>query len=294
MTGTTLPTMADLEIGVQIGQAAELRWTSDGAVLYALGVGAGQTDPGRELEFSTNNSTVAQRVLPTYGAALANAYSVPALIEHLGQRVDPAGILHADQCHRQFRELPAEGRAYATSTLTSIWDKGAAAVIGTETDLVDDDGELLCRSQFSMFFRGAGGWGGERGPSVNKSDVPESAPDRQLVVATRPDQPLLYRLSGDPNPLHTDPAVAQQAGFPGPIMHGMSVYGIAGRILLNESAGGDPARFDSLFARFTSVVTPGEELQINIWLESASSARFTVNDSSGKRVLSDGSFTHTR
>lgn len=282
-------TIAESAAGMLVGAPMKLSWDSEDTVLYALAVGAGQTDPAEELQFTTDNTATHHRVLPTFAATLAGSAGVPALMKMLDGQFDPAGMLHGDQSHEQFAEFPPEGRATATTTIVGVWDKGSAAVVESATELVDDlSGSLLSRSRQAMFFRGAGGWGGDRGPSGSRSMAPESAPDRVLSAPTRRDQPLLYRLTGDTNPLHTDPEFAKRAGFAQPIMHGMCLYGIAGRVLLNELAGGDPARFVSMSVRFAGVVAPGDKLTVLVWNTGPGNVHFAVNDSAGQQVLSGG------
>ena len=137
-----------------------------------------------------------------------------------------------------------------------IYDKGSGAVVVMETsaDLVSD-GQPLFTTRTSMFLRGEGGWGGERGPS-SKFAAPERDPDHEVTYQTRTDQALLYRLSGDRNPLHSDPKFAAMAGFPRPILHGLCTYGFTGRALLHTVAGGDPARFRSMSGRSPARCSP--------------------------------------
>lgn len=285
-------TIGDLNVGDVLVGPVEVGWNEEQAVLYALGVGAGQADPGKELQFTTTNSSVPLRVLPTFATVLSGSLGVSALLDQVGDSIDPAKMLHGDQTHEQVSELPTHGTAYATATIGAIWDKGSAAIVGINTVITDGENRPLCRGQSSMFFRGAGGWGGERGPSNVQPNNPESTPDLKLSAGTRPDQPLLYRLSGDTNPLHTDPEFARRAGFPAPIMHGMALYGIAGRLLLNELCSGDPSEFCSLKVRFVSVVAPGDDLTISVWRENKGKVRFVVDDSSGRRVLDGGEFSY--
>lgn len=283
-------TLADIAVGTPAGDPVSLRWTSNDALLYALAVGAGQADPAQELDFTTNNTSRMQRILPTFGATLGGSAGVPAMLDLLGDRVQMSSMLHGDQRYEQAADLPPTGSGTATTRISAVWDKGAAAVVQSETEIVDDTtGQLLARATQSMFFRGAGGFGGERGPSSAPENT-EGAPDLSVTVGTRADQPLLYRLTGDSNPLHTDPAAAQAAGFPRPILHGMCHYGIAGRVLVNELLGGDPARFRSMFSRFTRPVMPGDDLRVDVWHDGDGRARFTVSDPEGNPVQSGGVF----
>jgi acyl dehydratase len=145
-----------------------------------------------------------------------------------------------------------------------MYDKGKAAVVVTETTAVLD-GEPLYTNTASVFIRGEGGWGGERGPSGPRNVPPERAPDHSVTYQTSPDQALVYRLSGDRNPLHSDPSFAAMGGFDRPILHGLCTYGFTGRALLHTLCAGDPARFHHIEGRFTSPVFPGEALTIDMW-----------------------------
>jgi acyl dehydratase len=264
-------------------------WTSKDALLYALGVGAGMDDPtGAELEFTTENSrNVNQRVLPTMGVVL-QAGGLP--LGQLGE-VNLALMLHGEQGITLHREIPVEGTLESTSTITGIWDKTKGAVVDMEsTSVLVDDGEPLFTTRASLFFRGEGGWGGDRGPSVTV-DIPESAPDVEVAYHTRTDQALLYRLNGDRNPLHSDPLFAADGGFPKPILHGLCTYGFTGRALLNGLCDGDPAKFGSMDARFTSPVMPGETLTVRMW-RTDDGGVFRSHGADDRVVLDAGRFTN--
>ena len=262
-------------------------WTSKDALLYALGVGAGMDDPtGAELEFTTENSRdVDQRVLPTMGVVL-QAGGLP--LKQLGD-VNLAMMLHGEQGITVHREIPVDGTLESTSTVTGIWDKTKGAVVDIEsTSVLVDTGEPLFTTRASLFFRGEGGWGGDRGPS-GRVDIPETEPDIEIAYRTRTDQALLYRLNGDRNPLHSDPLFAADGGFPKPILHGLCTYGFTGRALLNGLCDGDPARFGSMDARFTSPVMPGETLTVKIW-SGDDGAAFRTHGGDGRVVLDAGRF----
>jgi acyl dehydratase len=149
---------------------------------------------------------------------------------------------------------------------TDIWDKGKAAVIWSETTVTAPDGTLLWTQKRSIFARGEGGFGGERGQSTNVAP-PDRAPDLEVSLPILPQQALLYRLCGDRNPLHSDPEFAAAAGFPRPILHGLCTYGIACKALVDTLLDGDTARVGSYGARFAGVVFPGETLRASIWKE---------------------------
>lgn len=272
------------------GAPVRSSWTSKDSLLYAVGVGAGQEPTGpAELPFVTENSmNVTQRALPTMAVVLAD---VSGAFADIGS-FNPAMLVHGEQrviCHR---ELPVAGELESTSEITAIWDKGKGAVIEVTAHATStDDGEPLFDLVMSAFIRGEGGFGGERGPSGARNVAPERSPDHAVSTMTRPEQALVYRLSGDRNPLHSDPSFAQLAGFDRPILHGLCTYGFAGRSLLHRLCDGDPARFGSIEGRFSSPVFPGEELVTEIWLTGEGSAVFRVLASGGRVVIDNGGCT---
>lgn len=259
----------------------ERSWSSDDCLLYALGVGAGVDEPA----FTTENTEgVEQRVLPTFPVLLGAGGAFAAV-----GSFDPAMLVHGEQGVARHGPLPVAGTASVTTRVTAIWDKGSAAVVETETVGVDAvSGEPLFTTTSAAFVRGEGGWGGERGPSVPKEGPPERAPDAEVTFRTRPDQALLYRLAGDRNPLHSDPAFAARAGFPRPILHGLCTYGFTGRALLHALCDGDPARFLSMHGRFSAPVFPGEELAVRIWADGGRATFQTVVPGDGRVVISHG------
>jgi acyl dehydratase len=149
---------------------------------------------------------------------------------------------------------------------TEIWDKGKAAVIVSETTVTDPAGTVLWTTKRSIFARGEGGFGGDRGPSTSL-EMPDRAPDLEVALPILPQQALLYRLCGDRNPLHSDPAFAAAAGFDRPILHGLCTYGIGCKAIVDNLLDGDVSQVASYGARFAGVVIPGETLQANIWKE---------------------------
>src|SRR5260370_22199340 len=198
----------------------ERSWTSADALLYAVGVGAGLGDPLQELEFTTENSEgVTQQVLPTYAVLMAQAR-----IGRSRGDYDPALLVHAEQGFELHRPLPVAGTVRTVSTVTGMYDKGSGALVASENVAVDAaTGERLITSRSGLFIRGEGGFGGDRGPS-DGWQRPDREPDHRVVQPTRPEQALLYRLSGDRNPLHADPNFAARRGVtpadpprPGPL-----------------------------------------------------------------------------
>lgn len=255
-------------------------WTSRDSILYALGVGAGVDD----LEFTTNNTRdVPQQALPTMAVTLGVDFSV---LKHAGE-IDWVRLVHAEQSVELLAPLPPAGEAVATTSIREMWDKERAAVVVAETEGVGDDGRPLWRSRAALFIKGAGGWGGERGPSTAEPELP-ATPDTTVSLTTRPDQALLYRLSGDYNPLHSDPAFARRAGFDRPILHGLCTFGFTGRAVLSAAAGNDPARLRSISARFASPVYPGDTLHVDLWHPADGTVRFRTRNDAGTVLLSNG------
>lgn len=260
------------------GDAVEISWDSKDCLLYAVGIGAGH----EELAFTTENSDgVIQHVFPTFPVVLGWGKGSP--MRSVGE-FDPAFLVHGQQAVTLERPLPVSGRATMQSQIVAMYDKGKAAVVVTETSLTDDAG-LLCSLRSSAFIRGAGGWGGDRGPSGPVNTPPDRDPDHVVSYTTGRDQAFVYRLSGDRNPLHTDPTFAARGGFPTPILHGLCSYGFTGRALLHTVCDSDPTRFHHIEARFASPVIPGDTLDIRMWSIDGGATLFTT--SVGDRVVID-------
>ena len=253
----------NLDLAGQEWDAGARTWTSTDAIVYALGVGAGAEDPLAELPFTTENShDVAQQVLPTFAVTLTGGLPLSELGDFALSQV-----LHAEQSVTLHGPLPVAGTVRTTSRVIGFYDKGSGALITTESSSVDTrTGQLLAETRSGIFVRGEGGFGGDRGSS--ESWAPPARPaDHVVLCRTREDQALLYRLSGDRNPLHSDPWMAARAGFDWPILHGLCTYGFTGRALLHAVCGSDPASFGSISARFAAPVLPGQELSVHIWDE---------------------------
>ncbi len=238
-----------------------LGWDHKDVQLYHLGIGAGAdpTDPG-ELRYTLESGL---HVLPSF-ATVAGARM--ALLDGLsapGIDVDLTAVLHGTQRVGTHRPVPVAGRATQTSRVAAVHDKGKAAVIVLRSEVADDDGPLWT-SESQIFVRGEGGFGGERGPSV-RLDLPDRSPDRTADLPIRPDQALLYRLSGDWNPLHADPRFAALAGFDRPILHGLCSYGMVLKAVVDRVLGGEAGRVRSYATRFAGVVFPGETLRVRMW-----------------------------
>jgi acyl dehydratase len=180
-----------------------------------------------------------------------------------------------------------EGEIESNGECVAIWDKGKGAVVEMESTSVDvATGKPLLKTRSSVFIRGEGGFGGERGPSA-RFEVPDRAPDHQVSYDTRPDQALIYRLSGDRNPLHSDPSFAKMGGFDRPILHGLCTYGFTGRALLHTLCDGDPARFKSMYGRFSKPVLPGDSLTVSMWVD-GDECLFRTANQHGDVVLDQG------
>jgi len=259
-------------------------WTSKDALLYAVGVGAGQ-EPLEELQFTTENSTgIDQRVLPTMAVVLGGGGGAFAKIGSF----NPAMLVHGEQSITLHREIPVEGEIETVSEITGIYDKGKGAVVVSEaTSTLVADGQPLFSKTMSAFIRGEGGWGGDSGPAL-EWEQPDGDPDHSVAYTTRPEQALIYRLSGDRNPLHADPQFAAMGGFDRPILHGLCTYGFTGRALLASLCDGDPARFRSMYGRFSSPVLPGESLTVNVWRTGDGQAVYQTQGSDGRVVLDKG------
>jgi len=248
---------------------AEARWTSKDSLLYALGVGAGASDPtGFELEFTTENSDgITQQALPTMPVVISAAGGGGRNPMDAIGTFDYAMLVHGEQSITLHQPVPVEGTATIKGRIAAMYDKGKAAVVVLESEAVDPTGAPLWTNTMSAFIRGEGGWGGDRGPSGPRNVAPERDPDHVVSYTTRTDQALLYRLNGDRNPLHSDPKFAARAGFPKPILHGLCTYGFTGRALLHAVCGSDPTRFKSIEGRFSHPVMPGDTLDVKIWVD---------------------------
>ncbi|MHB1447366.1 MAG: MaoC/PaaZ C-terminal domain-containing protein [Acidimicrobiales bacterium] len=267
----------------------ERSWTSKDALIYALGVGAGVEDPtGKELEFTTENSRgVTQRVLPTFAVIVGGAGGG---MRNIGS-FNPAMLVDGGRTVEFHRPLPVEGKIKSRGRVTGVYDKGSGAVVASESESVDaESGEALFDLKSQVFIRGEGGFGGDRGPSGPRNVPPDRAPDKVVTYETRPDQALIYRLSGDRNPLHSDPEFAKTAGFTRPILHGLCTYGFTGRALLHALCGSEPERFKSMEGRFSKPVMPGDALSVKMWVD-GNQAVFLTESSSGDVVIDQGLFT---
>ena len=262
------------------GSPSKRSWSSKDALLYAVGIGAGPD----ELQYTTENTKdTQQKVFPTF-AVIIGGGGIP--MKAVGS-FEPTLMVHGEQGIELLKEIPADGEIESVGECTAIYDKGSAAVLEFTSESTDvATGEVLLRTRTSLFCRGEGGWGGDRGPS-EKLAFPDRAPDHQISYATREDQALIYRLSGDRNPLHSDPSFAAMGGFEKPILHGLCTYGFTGRGLLHALCDGDVSRFRSMNARFSKPVYPGDTLTISMWVD-GTQALFQTTNQNGDVVIDQG------
>ncbi|MFG1265802.1 MULTISPECIES: MaoC/PaaZ C-terminal domain-containing protein [Xanthobacter] len=238
-------------------------YTARDTMLYALGVGLGHDPTDREqLRFVYEKALCA---LPTMAVVLASPGS---WIRNLDTGIDYVKVVHGEQGLVLHRPLPVEGTLVTRTRVVDVIDKGAGkgAVVVSERELTDAvTGERVANITQSTFCRGDGGFGGPARPTPAPHKVPERAPDVVCELKTNPNAALVYRLSGDYNPLHSDPDVAAKAGFPQPILHGLATYGVTGHAILKSVCDYDPARLRAISARFTAPVFPGETFAVSIW-----------------------------
>jgi acyl dehydratase len=242
-------------------------WNFSQVLLYHLAIGAGsspgdQLDP-RSLAYTTEKGLA---VLPTFAviAPTLDETGAPS-VDLPGCDINLAQVVHGAQEVYLAKPLPTAVEGLTLSRrITDVWDKGSAAVIWQEHEARDASGELVYRTRSSIFAKGAGGFGGERGSS-EPVVLPERAPDATTSYATTPQQALLYRLCGDRNPLHSDPEFAALAGYPAPILHGLCTYGVTARLVVDALLDGEVTRMGGFAARFAGVVYPGETIKVSAW-----------------------------
>ncbi|MGQ9909877.1 MAG: MaoC/PaaZ C-terminal domain-containing protein [Candidatus Flexifilum sp.] len=244
-------------------------YTERDVSLYALGVGA-PADPldQDELKFVYELSSHGFVVLPGFAALFPGKMIDVLLTGRLpgGLTYNPMMLVHGEQVIALDRPLPTRATITARPRVSAVYDKGSGAVVVTDVPCYDESGQRVAFNQMSMFIRGIGGWGGDRGPSTGDAyQPPPREPDAVMTEATSPKQALIYRLSGDINPLHADPAMAALGGFDRPILHGLATFGFATRAVIKHMGGNDPARFRRVRVRFANPVFPGETLRTEMW-----------------------------
>jgi len=244
--------------------ASSASWAPDNVILYHLGIGAGAgkaTDP-KELEYTYERFL---KVLPSFAVvpvfgAIGGMNSVPGIDVNLMM------VLHGEQEVIVHRPIPTEASIESTAKVAAIYDKGKAAVIVMDVDSKEEGGTPLFTNRFTIFARGEGGFGGDAGPKASH-EAPTRAPDAVVESPTVSHQALLYRLSGDKNPLHCDPDFAKMGGFETPILHGLCSFGIVCKATVDRMLDGAVDNVASYGARFAGVVFPGETIVTSMWKE---------------------------
>jgi acyl dehydratase len=260
-------------------------YTARDIMLYALGLGLPRdTTAETELRFVYEHRLV---VLPTFAAVAAH----PGFwVGRLATGLDATRIVHGEQTLRLHRPFPVEATVTGHSRIVGVSDKGpeTGAIVHYEREIRTEDGEPLATVGQALFCRGDGGLGSGGSAQAVAHQVPDRAPDRVSLVETSTRAAFLYRLSGDYNPLHVDPALARRAGFPRPILHGLATYGIAGLSVLEEACGGDPARLSAIDCRFRAPVFPGDRLETSIWIDGEVTSFQTRVPERDQLVLTNG------
>lgn len=276
-----MPIDPSVAIGADLG-STEFSWAENDVLLYHLGVGA--TDLSWTLE------SAGLQVLPSFGVVAPTFHETdPPPLDLPGCDINLAQVVHGSQSISVTGPLPTSGTATVSTRISDIWDKGKAAVIWQEGVATSPEGEELWTTRSSIFVKGEGGWGGDRG-SAEPVVLPERAPDCDTSYDVLPQQALLYRLCGDRNPLHADPDFAKAAGFPAPILHGLCSYGIVLRTLTEQLLGTDASRVAGFGVKFAGVVFPGETIRVRGWREDGriiGSATVVGGERDGAPVLGD-------
>ncbi|WOL05293.1 enoyl-CoA hydratase 2, peroxisomal isoform X1 [Canna indica] len=254
-------------------------YTERDVALYALGVGACAEDAMDEKELNyvyNKNGQKFIKVLPTFSALFPFAKGL-GLEGIRGLQFDPRLLLHGQQYIEIYRPLPSNSSIVNKATIAGLHDKGKATIIEIETrSYLKESGEALCMNRSTIYLRGSGGFSSSSHPYSYKTypndqpshvSIPKYQPTAVYENPTQPSQALLYRLSGDYNPLHSDPMVAQVAGFTRPILHGLCTMGFAVRAIIKSFCNGEPTAVKNIFGRFLLHVYPGETLVTEMWLD---------------------------
>jgi len=244
-------------------------------MLYALAVGAG-TDPmdDSELRFVYENHADFQ-TLPTFGVIIPGG----ALLEMTsisGLKFNPMMLLHGEQYMEVRKPLPTSATLTNHAKVAGVYDKKVGALVSLDVESKNEQGEAILFNKYSLFIRGLGGFGGDKGPATPANNPPNRQPDAVHTQKTTANQALIYRLTGDTNPLHADPSMAAMGNFPRPILHGLCSFGFAVRAVLKNFADNDASRFKSVRVRFAKHVFPGETLVTEMWKVSDTEIIFVV------------------
>ena len=263
-------------------------YEQDDVILYHLGVGAGvpATD-ANELEYTYEKSL---KVLPSFGVVPVFSSMGASLFNVEGLKFNPAMLLHGEQDIEIHRPLPTAAQLESQVRFAGIYDKGKAALVVLEVATKEPGGAPLFTNRFSLFLRGEGGFGGEAGPKAG-NEAPARAADLTVESKTLPQQALLYRLSGDKNPLHADPSFAKMGGFDTPILHGLCSFGIVCKAAVDHALAGDVTKVARYQARFAGVFFPGETMVTSIWRERKQLLLASKSKERGTPVLSNAALT---
>ncbi len=246
-------------------EATDGSWSRDAVILYHLGLGAGLDKPtdAKELEYTYEKNL---KALPSFGVVPVFDALGKGMGGTPGIEINFAMVLHGEQDIEIHKPIPVEAEVVNQPRIAGIYDKRKAALIVMEVETSEKGGDKLFTNRFSIFARGEGGFGGEAGPKAGNA-APDRAADKVVESRTLPNQALLYRLSGDKNPLHADPEFAAMGGFDVPILHGLCSYGIVCKAVVDNMLDGDVAKVGRYQARFAGVLFPGETIVTSMWKE---------------------------
>jgi len=271
--------MVNLDVLGKKSEPIEYEYTWKDIILYALGIGAGNDD----LDFVYEANL---KVYPTFAVIPA----FPAMAWLFGEAdLNLVMLLHAGQKIVLHNEIPTDGKLTTIAKVSDIYDTGKHSVTYADAETRDEKGNLIFTNTFSILVRGDGGFGGEKPPKAGNIPPEGKDPDFREEVRIPPNQNLIYRLSGDLNPLHIDPEFAKAAGYDRPILHGLCTYGFAGRAILKNLCNNDPRRFKSFEVRFSSVVYPGDTIITEGWKVDDKKYIIQTKNQDGAVVLSNAS-----
>ena len=254
-------------------------WTPKDGILYNIGIGA------TELEYVWENKL---EILPTF--AVVPPFNMLAASVGLMQ-ANPMMLLHGEQkIIMKKTPIPNEAKAVTTGKISELYDKGKGALYRVYCETKTEDGEPLFDNIFSIFVRGEGGFGGDKGPEAG-NNPPDREPDKVIEYQTLPIQNLIYRLSGDINPLHVDPSFAKLAGFDKPILHGLCSFGFAGRAVIEGMLDGEADKLREYEVRFRNVVFPGQKLITKMWKEGKGRCVLEAHTDDGRMCIANAAAT---
>jgi acyl dehydratase len=258
------------------------------SVLYALGIGFGMNPlDERQLRFVDETKL---KAVPT----MANVLAYPGFwMRDLDTGIDWVKVVHGEQAMRLHHPLPPEGEVIGRTRIVDLVDKGPGkgALVYAERIITNAaTGEKLATLLQTVFCRGDGGFDGKSEAPRTPHSIPDRAPDLSIEMPTHPQMALIYRLSGDLNPLHADPVIAKKAGYDRPILHGLATYGVVGHGLMAALCDYAPERVLALEGRFSAPVFPGEAITIDIWRKEQGQAAFRARIAARDAVVFNNGF----